>query len=115
MISTASGTNISSEATTRGTRALLACGVVAGPLFIIVAFIQVLIRSGFDPRRHPLSLLSLGDLGWIQITNFVVGGLLFTASAVGIRRTMRSGPGRRWGPWLIGVFGVSLVAGHLPR
>jgi len=113
MISTASGTNISSEATTRGTRALLACGVVAGPLFIIVAFIQVLIRSGFDPRRHPLSLLSLGDLGWIQITNFVVGGLLFTASAVGIRRTMRSGPGRRWGPWLIGVFGVSLVAGGI--
>lgn len=56
------------------TRALLACGVVAGPLFIVVALIQAFTRSGFDPVRHPLSLLSLGDLGWIQITNFVVGG-----------------------------------------
>lgn len=93
------------------TRALLACGVVAGPLFIVVALIQAFTRSGFDPVRHPLSLLSLGDLGWIQITNFVVAGLLFTASAVGMRRAMHSGPGRRWGPWLIGIFGVSLVAG----
>ncbi len=101
----------SPERTTSATRALLACGAVAGPLFIVVALIQVFIRAGFDPVRHPLSLLSLGDLGWIQIANFILGGLLFLASAVGMRRVLHSGPGRRWGPWLIGAFGVSLVAG----
>lgn len=108
---TASGP--SPDRTTSATRALLACGAVAGPLFIVVAFIQVFIRAGFDPIRHPLSLLSLGDLGWIQIANFVVGGLLYLASAVGMRRVLHSGPGRKWGPWLIGVFGVSLVAGGI--
>ena len=46
--------------TTKKTRALLACGVVAGPLFIAVAVLQALTRQGFDPSRHPLSLLSPG-------------------------------------------------------
>lgn len=107
--------SISSSAGTskKATKALLACGVVAGPLFIVVALIQAFTRSGFDPIRHPLSLLSLGGPGWIQITNFVVAGLLFTASAVGMRRTIQSGPGRKWGPWLIGVFGMCLVAGGI--
>ena len=67
---------------------MLACGVVAGPLFIVVGVLQMLTRDGFDPGRHPLSLLSLGDLGWIQIANFVIVGLLFIASAVGMRRVL---------------------------
>lgn len=92
-------------------RGLLAAGVVAGPLFVITVLIQSATRAGFDPKVHPLSLLSLGDLGWIQITNFVLSGLLFVAAAVGLRRTLRSGPGRTWGPILMGVFGVSLVWG----
>ena len=37
------------------TRALLACGVVAGPLFVAVGLAQLLTREGFDPTRHPLS------------------------------------------------------------
>jgi len=96
---------------TKGTRALLACGVVAGPLFIVVGLTQMLSRDGFDPTRHPLSLLSLGDLGWIQITNFVVAGLLFVASAVGMRRVLHPGRGGTWGPLLIGVYGAGLIAG----
>jgi hypothetical protein len=96
---------------TIGTTALLACGAVAGPLFVGVAIIQALTRAGFDPRRHPASLLSLGDLGWIQIANFVVAGLLFVACAVGMRRVLHPGRGGTWGPWLIGAFGVSLIAG----
>jgi hypothetical protein len=93
------------------TTPLLACGAVAGPLIILVALMQAFTRPGFEPRRHPLSLLSLGDLGWIQIANFVVAGLLFVACAVGLRRVLRPGRGGTWGPLLIGVFGVSLVAG----
>jgi hypothetical protein len=92
-------------------RALLACGAVAGPLFIVVALAQAFTRSEFDLARHPLSLLSLGDLGWIQIANFVVAGLLFTACAVGMRRVMDRSSGGSWVPRLIGVFGVSLIAG----
>jgi hypothetical protein len=101
---------ITTTATT-ATRALLACGVVAGPLFILVGLAQMLTRDGFDPVRHPLSLLSLGDLGWIQIGNFVVGGLLFAAAAVGMRRVLHPGRAGTWGPLLIGVYGAGLVIG----
>jgi hypothetical protein len=102
------------------TRALLVGGAVAGPLFLVVVLLQVLLRDGFEPARHPLSLLSLGGPGWIQITNFVVTGVLFTGAAVGLRRVMRGGPGAVspaggpgavWAPRLIGVFGLGLVAG----
>jgi hypothetical protein len=48
---------------------LLMCGIVAGPLFLAVWFVHAVTREGFDLTRHPMSLLSLGDLGWIQIAN----------------------------------------------
>jgi hypothetical protein len=81
---------------------LLACGIVAGPLFLAVALTQGFTRQGFDLSRHPLSLLSLGDLGWIQIANFVVTGVLYVACAVGMRRALGPGPGATWGPRLVG-------------
>jgi len=100
-----------SPATTNRTRALLACGVVAGPLFLAVAVLQALTRDGFDLSRHPLSLLSMGELGWIQIANFVVAGLLSVAFAVGLRRVLQPGRGGRWGPLLVGAYGVGLIMG----
>lgn len=93
---------------TRTTR-LLACGIVAGPLFIAVGLVQAFTREGFDLSHHPLSLLSLGDLGWIQIANFVVTGLLFVACAAGMRRVLRPGRGGTWGPLLVGAVGVGLI------
>nr|WP_255426631.1 DUF998 domain-containing protein [Pseudonocardia sp. C8] len=89
----------------------MACGVVAGPLFLVAAFVQAFARTGFDLRRHPFSMLSLGELGWVQITNFVVVGLLFIACAAGMRQVLRGHPGGSWGPVLVGVFGVAQVAG----
>jgi hypothetical protein len=101
----------STETSAGATSALLACGVAAGPLFVGAALIQALTRTGFDPREHPVSLLSLGSLGWIQIINFVVAGLLFVACAAGMRRILHPGRAGTWGPRLIGTFGVSLIAG----
>ena len=40
---------------------LLAGAIVAGPLFLVVSLTQAFIRDGFDLRRHPISLLSLGE------------------------------------------------------
>jgi hypothetical protein len=93
------------------TRTLLAGGAVAGPLFVTVVVLQELTRTGFDPVRHPLSLLSLGDLGWIQITNFVLCGALVVASAFGLRRLLHPGRGGTWAPILVGVYGIGLVWG----
>jgi Protein of unknown function (DUF998) len=101
---------VASEAATVRTRALLACGVLAGLLWVVVALLQAFTREGFDFRRHPISVLSNGDLGWIQITSFVVSGLLFVASAVGVRRALHPGRGGTWGPLLIGIVGVGMIA-----
>ena len=94
----------------RVTRALLTCGTVAGPLYLGVAAIQVLVRDGFDLRRHAISVLSNGDLGWVQIANFVVTGILVVGAAAGMRRAMRGGRGGTWGPLLVGVYGAGVIA-----
>jgi hypothetical protein len=94
---------------TAATRALLAGGMVAGPLFIVVGLLQAFTREGFDLRRHPLSLLSNGDLGWVQVATFVVTGLLFAGAAVGMRRVLHPGRGGTWGPLLVGAVGVGMI------
>src|SRR3989441_5108147 len=104
---TTSGTQ--AAGTTTVTRTLLACGAVAGPLYLVVGLAQAFTRPGFDLTRHPLSLLSNGDLGWIQITNFLLSGLLVVAGAVGMRQALASGRGRTWGPLLVGVYGLGLI------
>jgi hypothetical protein len=91
------------------TRTLLICSLVAGPLYMVVGLIQVLIRPGFDMTRHDLSLMSNGSLGWIQITNFLVAGLLVIAGAVGMKRVLYPGRGGTWGPLLLGVYGLGLI------
>jgi hypothetical protein len=91
------------------TRALLACGVAAGPIYVIVGLVQIFIREGFDVRRHALSLMSNGPLGWIQIANFVVTGLLVAAGAAGIRKAIYPGRTSTWGPLLLGLYGVGLI------
>jgi hypothetical protein len=99
----------SSEATTKLTRALLSCGVVAGPLYIIVGVIEILTRPGFDPTRHDLSLMSNGDWGWIHISLLILTGLLTIAGAVGMRRVLHGSRGGTWGPLLIGLYGLGLI------
>lgn len=93
------------------TKRLLTAAATAGPLFVAVSAAQALARDGFDLTRHPLSLLSLGDHGWIQVANFLLAGVLFVAGSVGLRRAMAGAPGGRWAPRLIGAFGVCLIIG----
>ncbi|MEU5722690.1 DUF998 domain-containing protein [Micromonospora sp. NPDC047738] len=104
----------------RATRAvpaatLLAGGIAVGPLFAVVAAAQVLTRDGFDLSRQPLSLLALGEYGWIQIANFVVSGLLALAGAAGLRRALRGGAAGTWGPVLVAVFGVGMIVAGVLR
>src|SRR6185437_10401587 len=67
-------------------------------------------REGFDLLRHPLSMLSTGDLGWLQIGNFWITAVLTVAGAIGLRRVMRSTPGGTWAPRLLLVEGAGLAA-----
>src|SRR5438067_1630144 len=92
------------------TRMLLLCGAIAGPLFILIVLIQDYTRPGFDPRLQPLSLLSLGDWGWVQIANFVLAGALNVLYAAGLWRRLHPGRAGTWGPLLIGAYGLGLIS-----
>ena len=91
------------------TKKLLTCGMLAGPVYVGLWMLQIFIREGYDPTRHDLSLLSNGDLGWIQITNFLVSGFLVILGAVGFHRAMQKGKGRIVGPLLLGLATTSLM------
>ena len=95
---------------TQGTKALLTFAVIAGPLWVAVVILQMIIRPGFDPSRHAVSLLSLGDLGWIQIASFILSGALVVLGAIGMRQALHPGRAGTWGPILIGLYGFGLMA-----
>ncbi|HEY3337980.1 MAG TPA: DUF998 domain-containing protein [Propionicimonas sp.] len=90
------------------TRSLLGWGVVAGPFYIVVGLVLALTRPGFDLGRHALSLLTLGDLGWLQRGNLALTGLMALAAGVGMLRAIRNGRGLAMGV-LVAVDGVALL------
>ncbi|WP_329124756.1 DUF998 domain-containing protein [Streptomyces sp. NBC_01353] len=100
----------STATTSTATRSLLAIAVVAQPLWAVVALTQAATRQGFDITRHPLSALSNGPLGWIQITNFVLAGVLTVAGATGLRRALHGTPGGTWLPRLVRTSGIGMIA-----
>src|SRR5947209_1519268 len=91
------------------TRILLLCGAIAGPLFILTVLIEDYTRPAFDPRLQALSLLSLGEWGWVQIVNFVLAGVLNLLYAGGLWRRLHPGRAGTWGPLLIGAYGLGLI------
>lgn len=80
-----------------------------------MAAIQAASRPGYDVTRHAVSLLSTGDLGWIQLGNFLVTGTLAIAGAIGLRRALRGQPGGRWVPILLGLSGAGIVSAGIFR
>jgi hypothetical protein len=91
------------------TQCLLLCGATAGPLFLLTLLIQDYTRPGFDPRLDMLSLLSLGNWGWVQITNFILAGVLNLLYAAGLWRRLHLDRAGTWGPLLVGAYGLGLV------
>ena len=91
------------------TETLLACGAIAGPLFIFVYLIEGATHAGYDPLRQPVSSLALGDQGWTQSANFLVTGFLMLAFAIGLRRALRPLGGPTWGPLLVGTYAIGLL------
>jgi hypothetical membrane protein len=95
------------------TRALLGCGVLAGPLFVLVFLIEGATRAGYDPLRHPVSSLALGPYGWLQTINFLVVGALYLAFAVGLWRAPRSLVRTRLGVVLLGAAALGMLGAGL--
>jgi Protein of unknown function (DUF998) len=88
---------------------VLACG----SLLMLVSLAQAATRPGFDLQRHGVRMLSLGDVGGIQVLNFVVCGALNVARATGVRRASHPGACGTLGPVRLGGFGLGLTIGGL--
>jgi hypothetical protein len=106
---------ITCDPATRTTRSLLGYGAVAGPVYVGVSLTQALTRDGFDLARHPWSLLANGPAGWIQVANLALAGAMVVACAIGLRRALTGGPGARWAPRLVAVYGVCLITAAVFR
>ena len=86
-------------------------GILASALFVTVSTVEALTRPAFDLSRHAISMLSLGERGWVMVATFLTTGALVVAMAFAIRR-LHPGP---WAALLIGGFGAGLlIAGVFP-
>lgn len=94
-------------------RILLLAGIAAGLLFFVIPTIAVFKRPGFDIERHAISMLSLGEGGWIMKAVFIVSGLLTFLCALGIHMAAA----REWTGFtaalLIGAYGAGLILAGL--
>lgn len=90
-------------------RLLLGAGAIGALAFAIVFTILGAARAAYDPVRHFVSILSLGDGGWLQIANFLGGGALIAGLGIGLARTWTAGPGARWVPRLVVATGIALA------
>lgn len=95
----------------RATRLLLACGIAVPVLFIGVILAEGVLRPDYASMHRFGSELSLGERGWVMITNFVVTGLLVLGFAAGLRRVLAGRPGATAAPVLAALFGVCLIVG----
>lgn len=91
----------------------IACGVVAGPLFVSSFTVIGTRRAGYDWRRHAVSSLAAGRGGWSQRANFALTGALYCIAAHGLARSPRRTVGPRVVPALIFGVGGGLVGSGL--
>lgn len=68
---------------------LLFCGLVAPVIFISSFLIQGMFKKGYDSLRHPISSLSIGENGWIQVLTFIVTGTLMLIFSVEIQSRLK--------------------------
>ena len=94
----------------RSSQRLLWAGVLAGPIYVVVGVIESFTRQGYDPLKHDLSILANGEWGWIHVLVLVGTGFLTLAGAFGIRASLAGSRAGTWGPILVGVYGLGLVA-----
>jgi hypothetical protein len=90
-------------------RILLLTGIAAGLMFFIIPTIEVFRRPGFNIERHAISMLSLGEGGWIMKAVFLTCGVLTLMCALGIYMELARGRGGLVVPLLIGAYGAGLL------
>jgi hypothetical membrane protein len=84
-------------------------GIIGPSLFVAVFTLEGWLHPGYDPIKMYISELSLGTRGWIQITNFVVFGLLLFMFTRKAASEFKSGKASRGGIILLTILSVSFL------
>ena len=92
-----------------GESILLWAGVVGPPLFVAVFLVLGVIKPRYDATAQFVSEGSIGEMGWVQILNFIVLGALMLAFAPGLWVSFAGQVAGRAGAALMAVFGIGLV------
>jgi hypothetical membrane protein len=95
---------------TRDTRALLLGGMIGPLLFIVVFLIEEAVRPGYSSWRYYVSQLGTGPGGWIQDVSFLECGITCLGFAFALRRLFRGGKAFLFGPLLLGVYALAMIA-----
>ncbi len=64
-------------------------GVIAPILFVLIFTIEGLFRENYSAMKNFISELSVGNRGWIQITNFLIFGFLFLIFSIWLLQEFR--------------------------
>ncbi|MGH3275808.1 MAG: DUF998 domain-containing protein, partial [Streptosporangiaceae bacterium] len=88
---------------------LMVLGLAGSFAFDATWFIAGLVRTGYDPLVQPISALSLGPGGWVQMANFVVFGTIGIVTAFAWRPTLAGGLGATWYPRISVLAGAALI------
>jgi hypothetical membrane protein len=87
----------------------LLLGAIIGPVaFTLVYLVLGATQSSYDPWRRPVSDLSTGYLGGIQIASFILCGLSIIGFALALIRCPLARRGR-WTPLLLSLVGSALI------
>ena len=87
----------------------IACGVIAGPVFVATFTALGARRAGYDWRRHAVSSLAVAREGWGQRANFILVGGLYCVAARGLVRSSSRVGEPAVVPALVCAAGVGLI------
>ena len=83
-------------------------GSVGSALFVIVFTVEGWLRPGYNALSTYVSALSLGARGGVQITNFIVSGILMLVFSRGVAVAFRKQKRLQAGPLLLGIVSAGM-------
>jgi hypothetical protein len=91
------------------TRLLLMCGLTGSVLFVVLFLIEGFFRKDYNFIIYPISSLSIGRSGWIQVGSFILSGLLICVFAWGLGIIFRQAKDSIGLAMLFGGVGIGLI------
>ena len=95
--------------TDKKTKILLLSGAIGCWLFVLASIIEGGIQVDYNPIRHPVSSLSIGEFGWLQVVNFIILGLLILGFALGVWRSLQPSKDSLLAAIVIGLVAIGLI------